>query len=104
MFPPDAIPDDVRLSARETQVLILLAHGLYDKEVAAQMGISLGTVRVYRGRIGHKLRVRGLVPWIMVAWRLGLIDIEPIAQAAMERFQAPRGLRIGRVGSRDGSE
>ncbi|GEM_PF-2121865 len=81
---------DVHLSNRETQVLQGLARGLYDKELAAELGVSLGTVRVYRKRIGDKLRVRGLVPWLLIAWKLGLIDIEPIAQQAMERYAAAR--------------
>jgi len=79
------------LSTRERQVLLALCRGLYDKEVAEELGVSLGTVRVYRKRIGDKLRVRGLVPWALVAWKLGMIDLEPVARDAMARFEASRG-------------
>jgi len=78
------------LSAREEQVLLALCRGLHDKEVAKELGVSLGTVRVYRARIGEKLKLRGLVPWALVAWKLGLIDLEPVAQDAMARFEAAR--------------
>ena len=83
------------LSGREKQVLLGLARGLHDREVAEELGISLGTVRVYRARIQEKLRVRGLIPWIMVAWKLGLIDIEPIAQDALTQFEDARYRRDG---------
>lgn len=36
------------------------------------------------------LGVRGLMPWVLVAWKLVLIDLEPIARAAMGRFEASR--------------
>ena len=102
-FPATESPSDVHLSNRETQVLQGLARGLYDKELAAELGVSLGTVRVYRKRIGDKLRVRGLVPWLLIAWKLGLIDIEPIAQQAMERFNASRQKPVTMVESQTGS-
>ena len=46
-----------QLSAREQQVLEYLAQGLLYKQIAAQMGITLGTVRTYAQRIYEKLHV-----------------------------------------------
>jgi DNA-binding NarL/FixJ family response regulator len=49
--------EDAQLSDREQQVLECLAKGLLYKQIAAQMGISMGTVRTYAQRIYEKLHV-----------------------------------------------
>jgi DNA-binding NarL/FixJ family response regulator len=49
--------EDARLSDREQQVLACLAKGLLYKQIAGQMGISMGTVRTYAQRIYEKLHV-----------------------------------------------
>jgi DNA-binding NarL/FixJ family response regulator len=49
--------DEAQLSDREQQVLECLAKGLLYKQIAAQMGISMGTVRTYAQRIYEKLHV-----------------------------------------------
>ena len=46
------------LSAREMEILILLAEGLSNKEIAARLGVSTGTVRTHVEHILHKLHVR----------------------------------------------
>jgi PAS domain S-box-containing protein len=46
-----------RLSARERQVLDLLAQGLTNKEAAQRLGISHRTVEVHRARLMEKLEV-----------------------------------------------
>lgn len=53
-------PDDLRfnrfgLSQQESRVLSLAMTGRIDKQIAADMGISLGTVRVYWKRIRQKV-------------------------------------------------
>lgn len=48
---------EAQLSEREQQVLECLAKGLLYKQIAAQMGISFGTVRTYLQRIYEKLHV-----------------------------------------------
>lgn len=50
--------DTVKLSAREQEVLALLAKGFLYKEIAAQLNISYDTVHNYIRRIYQKLRVR----------------------------------------------
>lgn len=47
-----------KLSAREQEVLSLLAKGFLYKEIAAQLSISYDTVHNYIRRIYQKLRVR----------------------------------------------
>lgn len=46
------------LSPREYEVLALLAKGRLYKEIAAELGISLGTVRTHQQRIYEKLHVQ----------------------------------------------
>lgn len=57
---PIATPatDAVELSAREREVLDLLARGYLYKEIADALGISLPTVNTYIRRIYEKLHVR----------------------------------------------
>ena len=47
------------LSPRELEVFRELGHGLINKEIAARLGISTGTVGLHRKRIAAKLKVRG---------------------------------------------
>ena len=46
------------LSARELEILVLLAEGLSNKEIAARLGVSTGTIRTHVEHILHKLHVR----------------------------------------------
>ncbi|MBM3734190.1 MAG: response regulator transcription factor [Acidobacteria bacterium] len=50
-------PDESHLTARERQILDLLADGLIKKEIAARMSISVHTVNTYVRRIYEKLEV-----------------------------------------------
>lgn len=55
--PPTKALADAQLSDREKEVLACLAKGLLYKQIAAQMGISMATVRTYTQRIYEKLHV-----------------------------------------------
>jgi DNA-binding NarL/FixJ family response regulator len=54
----DADNELSELSTREQEIVNLLARGFLYKEIADQLGISLGTVRTYIGRVYEKLHVR----------------------------------------------
>jgi DNA-binding CsgD family transcriptional regulator len=55
---PSAAPEGMsELSARENEVLELLAKGLLQKEIADQLGISYWTVQTHIARIYEKLHV-----------------------------------------------
>ncbi|MBI2383331.1 MAG: response regulator transcription factor [Gammaproteobacteria bacterium] len=56
-----------RLTARERQVMELLAGGRHNREIAAALGISPRTVEVYKARMMEKLQARSLADVIRLA-------------------------------------
>jgi DNA-binding NarL/FixJ family response regulator len=70
-------PDPVllgRLSAREVDVLRLLALGLSNSEIAARLFLSEGTVRNYVSTLMEKLEVKDRTQAAIFALRHGLAD------------------------------
>ena len=61
------------LTARERQVLQLLAEGRSNKEVATELGLSLYTVETHRANLLQKLNLRGIPELILYAVRKGVI-------------------------------
>jgi len=55
---PSEAPAPNGLTAREAEILMLLAEGLSNKEIAQRANISAGTVRIHLGNMFRKLRVR----------------------------------------------
>jgi two-component system response regulator NreC len=62
-----------RLSARERQVLVLLAHGHTHAEIAEQLGISVKTVETHRARLGEKLGLKSRADLVRFALDAGLL-------------------------------
>lgn len=59
MKPPTSpLSETVQLSARETEILAVLAEGLSNKEIGARLHISSATVRTHLMHIYEKLHVR----------------------------------------------
>ena len=58
------------LSPREQEVLRSLAQGLRNKEIAAQLGVSVGTVKTHLRHIFHKLEVSDRVSAVLKAFQL----------------------------------
>jgi len=71
----DARPDAESLTARELDVLRLLAEGLPNKAIAARLGISDQTVKFHVASIGGKLSARNRTDAVRLAIRRGLIEI-----------------------------
>ena len=67
----DALPGD--LTEREREALELLAHGLSNREIAAQMYIGEATAKTHVSRLLTKLGVRDRVQAVIVAYESGLI-------------------------------
>ena len=61
------------LSPREREVIQLLALSKGNKEVAAELGISVRTIETYRARIMLKLRVHSLSELVHYAIRSSII-------------------------------
>jgi two-component system, NarL family, response regulator NreC len=69
-----AMTDD--LTAREQEVLKLIAEGLSNSEIAEQLVISVKTVDRHRENIMRKLNLHSRVDLVKYALRKGLIDLD----------------------------
>jgi DNA-binding NarL/FixJ family response regulator len=67
------------LSDREREVLVRIARGFSNKEIAAQLGLSVKTVETYKGRVAEKLGLRTRVDIVRYAARHGWLDSAPEA-------------------------
>ncbi|MBK1785459.1 response regulator [Prauserella cavernicola] len=63
--------DDV--TAREREVLTLIAAGLSNTEIAAELHLSLATVKTHIGRLLAKLAARDRAQLVIVAYESGLV-------------------------------
>jgi DNA-binding NarL/FixJ family response regulator len=62
------------LSDREKEVLIMLAWGHTNKEIAGELSLSVKTVETYKVRIGEKLGLRSRTEMVQFALRQGWMD------------------------------
>lgn len=65
-----------QLTAREREVLQLVAEGKSSKEVACHLGVAVPTVDTYRRQIMDKLRLRTIAELTKYAIREGLTALE----------------------------
>jgi FixJ family two-component response regulator len=65
------------LSPREREVLALVATGLMNKQVAAELGLAEITVKIYRGHVMKKMHARSLADLIRMAEALGIPGAKP---------------------------
>lgn len=70
--PPAPEPDP--LTAREKEVLALVAQGLTNAEIAQRLYISIKTVETHRAHIMEKLGARDRTDLVRYAIRIGLIQ------------------------------
>lgn len=68
--------DHVRPTPRETEIIRLLAEGKSNKEIAAELGITLRTVETHRGRIMMKMGLHSLTELIHYAIRDKIITTQ----------------------------
>ena len=77
----DGGPTDPRralatLTARETEVLVRIARGALNKEIAADLGISVRTVEAHRDNLMRKLDIRSVAGLTKLVLEAGL-DVNP---------------------------
>jgi DNA-binding NarL/FixJ family response regulator len=64
----------VELSEREKEVLVMLAWGYSNKEIAGQLVLSVKTVETYKVRVGEKLGLRSRTEMVQYALRQGWLN------------------------------
>ena len=72
---PDKNPHE-RLTLREKEVLLLIAEGKSNKEIAALLNISVNTVAVHRARVMDTLGLHRTAELVLYAVKKGLIQTQ----------------------------
>jgi FixJ family two-component response regulator len=65
------------LTARERDVLALVASGLMNKQIAAEIGLAEITVKIHRGHIMRKMGAKSLADLVRMAEMLGVRRPKP---------------------------
>jgi FixJ family two-component response regulator len=61
-----------RLTARESEVFALVAAGLLNKQIAAELGAAEKTIKQHRGRVMNKMEAESVAELVRMAERLGV--------------------------------
>lgn len=65
-----------QLTAREREVLVLIAQGQSNKEIASQLGIGVRTIETHRERIMRRLDIHSVAGLTKFAIANGLVSLE----------------------------
>jgi len=68
---------DPELTPREAEVLQLIAEGFANKQIAAELGLSVKTVEKHRQQVMHKLRIHDIAGLVRHAAEKGIIELAP---------------------------
>lgn len=64
--------DFLALTPREKEVIVLVASGLMNKQIAARLGVTEITVKVHRGNVMRKMGARSLAELVRISDALAL--------------------------------
>jgi DNA-binding NarL/FixJ family response regulator len=64
-----------QLTSREREVLVHIADGLSNKEIASQLGVGVRTVETHRERIMRKLNIHSVAGLTKFAISQGLVSL-----------------------------
>jgi two-component system nitrate/nitrite response regulator NarL len=72
---PGEGPQPGQISAREREVLIAIAEGLSNKEIACRLGVGVRTIETHRERIMRKLNIHSIAGLTKFALSKGLVPL-----------------------------
>jgi DNA-binding NarL/FixJ family response regulator len=68
---------EAELTPREAEVLQLIAEGFANKQIAAELGLSVKTVEKHRQQVMHKLNIHDIAGLVRHAAEKGIIELAP---------------------------
>ncbi|HVA23183.1 MAG TPA: response regulator transcription factor [Chloroflexota bacterium] len=74
--PSTAAPSDARLTAREKEVLRLLAKGRRNQEIAQDLDLSVRSVGNHLAKVYNKLHIHGRAEAVLFAIRTGIASVD----------------------------
>jgi FixJ family two-component response regulator len=60
------------MTPRELDVMKLVIKGMLNKQIAAELGISIKTVKVHRGRVMQKMQVESVAELVRLTAKIGI--------------------------------
>ncbi|MEA5365891.1 response regulator transcription factor [Amycolatopsis sp., V23-08] len=72
-LPPGPVTRLDGVTAREQEVLTLIARGLSNDEIAERLHLGIATVKTHIGRLLHKLAARDRAQLVIAAYESGLV-------------------------------
>ena len=68
-----------KLTTRELEILKLAARGLSNNNIAKELGLALGTVKVHLANVFSKLNAGSRTESVIISLRLGILSIDDIS-------------------------
>ncbi|MGW8185789.1 MAG: response regulator transcription factor, partial [Desulfobacterales bacterium] len=66
-----------KLTSREREVMALVVSGLLNKQIAFELGASVKTIKIHRGRVMAKMKVQSVADLVRAAEMIGIRPDSP---------------------------